>query len=113
MHQHRVAHLDISLRNLLTDYNGHYCYIDFELSRRFDGVGSIRIPSFRTTEVPPECERSGGDCPDPFKADVWALVIAFCRVSAGSYHSPGCTHIAGMQGQCSRFNLLTLVDFSV
>ncbi|KAJ7916598.1 kinase-like domain-containing protein [Mycena leptocephala] len=79
MHEHRVAHLDISLRNLLTDYNGHYRYIDFELSRRFDGVGSIRIPSFRTAEVPPECERSGGDCPDPFKVDVWALAVLILR----------------------------------
>jgi len=79
MHKHRVAHLDISLRNLLTDYNGHYAYIDYELSRRFDGVGCIRVPAFRTTEVPPECEASDGECPDPFKADVWALAVLILR----------------------------------
>ncbi|KAJ7709873.1 kinase-like domain-containing protein [Mycena rosella] len=79
MHKHRVAHLDISLRNLLTDYRGHYAYIDYELSRRFDGVDSLCIPSFRATEVPPECELLNGDCPDPFKADVWALAILILR----------------------------------
>ncbi|KAJ7097897.1 kinase-like domain-containing protein [Mycena belliarum] len=78
MHKHQVAHLDISLRNLVTDYQGHYAYIDYELSRRFDG-GSIRIPEFRTTEIPPECELSNGDCPDPFKADVWALAVLILR----------------------------------
>ncbi|KAJ7172434.1 kinase-like domain-containing protein [Mycena filopes] len=79
MHQHRIAHLDISLRNLLTDYQGHYAYIDYELSRRFDSVGCIRIPAFRTTEVPPECEALDGECPDPFKADVWALAVLILR----------------------------------
>ncbi|KAJ7235480.1 kinase-like domain-containing protein [Mycena haematopus] len=78
MHKHRIAHLDISLRNLLTDYNGHYAYIDYELSRRFDNAGSIRVPAFRTTEMPPECELDG-DCPDPFKADVWALAVLILR----------------------------------
>ncbi|KAJ7774858.1 kinase-like domain-containing protein [Mycena metata] len=78
MHKHRIAHLDISLRNLLTDYQGHYAYIDYELSRRFDG-SYIRIPSFRTTEVPPECEALNGECPDPFKADVWALAVLILR----------------------------------
>ncbi|KAJ6630833.1 kinase-like domain-containing protein [Mycena sp. CBHHK59/15] len=79
MHKHRVAHLDISLRNLLTDYQGNYAYIDYELSRRFGDFESIRIPSFRTTEVPPECELSGGDCPDAYKADVWALAVLILR----------------------------------
>lgn len=44
------------------------------MSRRFDGVTPIRITNFRTTEMPPECELLNGECPDPFKADVWALV---------------------------------------
>jgi len=79
MHKHGVAHLDISLRNLLTDYEGHYAYIDYELSRRFDGVSPICIPEFRATEVPPECELLNGDCPDPFKADVWALAVLILR----------------------------------
>ncbi|KAJ6596924.1 kinase-like domain-containing protein [Mycena vulgaris] len=79
MHKHRIAHLDISLRNLLTDYQGNYAYIDYELSRRFDGAGSISIPEFRTTEVPPECALLNGDCPDPFKADVWALAVLILR----------------------------------
>ncbi|KAJ7449842.1 kinase-like domain-containing protein [Mycena latifolia] len=79
MHKHRIAHLDISLRNLVTDYQGHYAYIDYELSRRFDRVGPICIPEFRATEVPPECELLNGDCPDPFKADVWALAVLILR----------------------------------
>jgi len=79
MHKHCIAHLDISLRNLVTDYEGHYAYIDYELSRRFDGGGSICVPDFRATEVPPECELLNGDCPDPFKADVWALAILILR----------------------------------
>ncbi|KAF7294917.1 Protein kinase domain-containing protein [Mycena indigotica] len=77
MHQHRIAHLDISLRNLLTDYKGHYAYIDYELSRCFDSQESICIHDFRSTEIPPECEH--GECRDPFKADVWALAILILR----------------------------------
>ncbi|KAJ7632650.1 kinase-like domain-containing protein [Roridomyces roridus] len=77
MHSHGVAHLDISLRNLLTDYEGHYAYIDFEMSRRFDGSSPVSISNFRTTEIPPECEN--GECPDPFKADVWALAVLILR----------------------------------
>jgi len=79
MHKHRIAHLDISLRNLLTDYKGHYAYIDYELSRRFDDAVPACISGFRTTEVPPECELLNGDCPDPFKADVWALAVLILR----------------------------------
>ncbi|KAJ7063326.1 kinase-like domain-containing protein [Mycena amicta] len=78
MHKHQTAHLDIGLRNLLTNYKGSYAYIDYELSRRFDSsCQSIYIRGFRSTEIPPECE--GGDCPDPFKADVWALAILILR----------------------------------
>ncbi|KAJ6496714.1 kinase-like domain-containing protein [Mycena vitilis] len=94
MHKYRIAHLDISLRNLLTDYRGHYAYIDYELSRRFDGVGSICIPAFRTTELPPECENSGGDCPDPFKADVWAMAVLILRAcKLADYCVPELVHL--------------------
>ena len=82
MHLHHVAHLDISIRNLLTDYNSHYAYIDFELSRRFDGIEDPRIRSYRGTELAPELER--GDFSDPYKADVWALgvlIVHTCSVS--------------------------------
>ncbi|KAF7304901.1 Protein kinase domain-containing protein [Mycena kentingensis (nom. inval.)] len=80
MHLHRIAHLDISLRNLLTDYKGNYAVIDYELSRRCgpdDQVMCIR--DFRSTEIPPECEH--GECLDPFKADIWALAIFIIRAS--------------------------------
>ncbi|KAF7322993.1 Protein kinase domain-containing protein [Mycena chlorophos] len=77
MHKHRIAHLDISLRNLLTDYKGHYAFIDYEMSRRFDAVDSMRFQNFRSTEVPPECEH--GECREPFKADVWALAVLILR----------------------------------
>lgn len=76
MHQHRIAHLDISLRNLLTDYKGHYAYIDFELSRRFD-VSNPRITGIRGTELPPECSHESFY--DPYKVDVWALAVLILR----------------------------------
>ncbi|KAJ3779279.1 kinase-like domain-containing protein [Lentinula raphanica] len=76
MHAHHIAHLDISVRNLLTDYKGNYAYIDFELSRRFD-VNNARISGIRGTELPPEC---GHDTYfDPYKVDVWALAILILR----------------------------------
>ncbi|KAK0210795.1 kinase-like domain-containing protein [Desarmillaria ectypa] len=77
MHMHRIAHLDISLRNLVTDYNGHYAYIDYELSRRLELGQRASIVGFRATEVPPECEN--GECHDPFKVDVWALAVLMLR----------------------------------
>lgn len=77
MHEHCIAHLDISLRNLLTDYRGHYAYIDYEHSRRLDGINSPRIFNFKATEVPPECEE--GECFEPYKVDVWALAVLILR----------------------------------
>jgi len=77
MHRHQIAHLDISLRNLVTDYDGHYAYIDFELSRRFDSGSKPYICGYRGTEVPPECE--DGICTDPYKVDVWALGVLILR----------------------------------
>ncbi|KAK0450906.1 kinase-like domain-containing protein [Armillaria borealis] len=77
MHMHRIAHLDISLRNLVTDYNGRYACIDYELSRRLELGQRASIIGFRATEVPPECEN--GECRDPFKVDVWALAVLMLR----------------------------------
>ncbi|KAG6909689.1 hypothetical protein DXG01_015890 [Tephrocybe rancida] len=77
MHKHRIAHLDISLRNLLTDYNGHYAYIDFELSRRYTRMAKPVVYAYRGTEVPPECER--GEPADAYKIDVWALAVLILR----------------------------------
>ena len=82
MHSIHIAHLDISLRNVLTDYHGHYRYIDFELSRRYEDVSvgkEPRITGGRGTEIPPELER--GEDSDPFKVDVWALAILILRAS--------------------------------
>lgn len=62
---------------MLTDFRGHYAYIDFELSRRFDGIPCPRICGYKGTEVPPECER--GEPADPYKIDVWALAILMLR----------------------------------
>lgn len=78
MHQHHMAHLDISLTNLLMDDRGNYAYIDYEISRRYDGVTLPRISDYRATEVPPELENGG--CSDPYKVDVWALGILILRV---------------------------------
>lgn len=71
MHAHHMAHLDISIRNLLTDYKSHYAYIDFETCRRFDGVPSPRIRDCRGTNPSPELER--GEWTNPYKVDIWAL----------------------------------------
>ena len=57
MHSHHMAHLDISIRNLLTDYRSHYAYIDFETTRRFDGIPHPLIDTCRGTDPPPEAER--------------------------------------------------------
>jgi serine/threonine protein kinase len=79
MHKHHIAHLDISLTNLLTDYMGHYAYIDYEISRRFESSDPTThlIYSYRGTELPPE---SGKDTPiDPYKVDVWALAVLILR----------------------------------
>lgn len=79
MHKHHIAHLDISLTNLLTDYMGHYAYIDYEISRRFESTDPTThvIYNYRGTELPPE---SGKDTPiDPYKVDVWALAVLILR----------------------------------
>lgn len=82
MHSHHIAHLDISIRNLLTDFNHHYAYIDFECSRRFDGILNPRVRGCRGTELPPEIER--GESSDPFKVDIWGLGMLFVRACAVS-----------------------------
>lgn len=79
MHEHHIAHLDISLTNLLTDYKGQYAYIDYETSRRFESAdpSTHLIYNYRGTELPPE---SGKDTPiDPYKVDVWALAVLILR----------------------------------
>ncbi|KAI0636880.1 kinase-like domain-containing protein [Trametes polyzona] len=77
MHAHHIAHLDVSLRNILTDYKGHYACIDYETSRRYEAIASPRVPCPKTTEVPPEVER--GELADPYKVDVYALGILLLR----------------------------------
>jgi len=87
MHEHHIAHLDISLRNFLTDHQRHYAHIDFELSRRFDGIARPLIFGYRGTEIPPECE--GGESADPYKVDVWALGVLMLRAcKLAGYHVP-------------------------
>lgn len=88
MHRYHIAHLDISLRNLVTDYRSHYACIDFELSRRYDGVRNPRIRGYRGTEVPPELERD--ESSDPYKVDVWALAVLMLRACKVCTHSELC-----------------------
>ena len=84
MHAHSLAHLDISIRNVLTDYDGRYACIDYETSRRFcrppveveeggDPRNSVLIYQPRAAEVPPEVER--GHPTSPYAMDVWALGV--------------------------------------
>ncbi|KAI0780837.1 kinase-like domain-containing protein [Trametes elegans] len=77
MHAHRIAHLDVSLRNILTDYQGHYACIDYELSTRYDGVAHPRVCNPRGTEIPPDLERH--EWCDPYKVDVYALGVLLLR----------------------------------
>jgi len=79
MHAHNMAHLDVSLRNMLTDNHMRYACIDFELSRRFDGISCPRLRSHRAAEIPPETE--GGGWSDPYKIDVWASGMLMLRAS--------------------------------
>ena len=104
MHAHDIAHLDISLRNILTDFRGRYAFIDFETSRVFPvPLPTPRSPALRSsgrptsieltlrgprirgvhgTEDPPEVE--SGEESDPFKVDIWALAVVIlraCKVS--------------------------------
>jgi hypothetical protein len=51
--------------------------IDYEGSRRFDGMQNPLLYTLRGTEIPPELER--GEAADPYKVDVWALGIFFLR----------------------------------
>lgn len=88
MHTFSIAHLDISLRNILTDLNSHYAYIDFETSRRYDGKPTPRIRGCRSAEVPPEVERD--EWTDPYKVDIWALGILLLRISRVSVGSNEC-----------------------
>ncbi|CAL1704456.1 unnamed protein product [Somion occarium] len=94
MHSHHIAHLDISIRNMLTDYRSNYAYIDFELARRFDGIHHPRIRGCRGTEVPPELEQGGVG--DPYKTDVWALGRMILRAcSLTGYHVPELAALVG------------------
>lgn len=77
MHSHQMAHLDISLHNILTDYKGRYAFIDFECCRRFDGIPAPLVRGARGTDIPPELER--GEWADPYKADVWSLAVLIHR----------------------------------
>jgi serine/threonine protein kinase len=80
MHSHHVAHLDISLQNLVTDSKGHYACIDYENSRRFSPtIQSHWVYNYRGTEMPPECE--GQTCVNPFKVDIWSLGVLILRAS--------------------------------
>ena len=82
MHNHCFAHLDISLRNVLADYNGRCAFIDYETSRRFcqppvgeggDPRSGVLVYQLRAAEVPPEVEQ--GHPTSPYAMDVWALGI--------------------------------------
>ena len=98
MHSHRFAHLDISVRNVLTNYDGRYACIDYEVSRRFcrppveveeggDPRSSVLVYQPRATEVPPEVEK--GHSTSPYAMDVWALGMLMSKAGASTgYHIP-------------------------
>lgn len=84
LHRHHIAHLDISLHNILTDSHGRYAYIDYQMSRRFDGTSRALIHGYRGTEIPPECGKD--EVIDPYKIDVWALAVLILRACQRSGH---------------------------
>ncbi|RPD66228.1 kinase-like protein [Lentinus tigrinus ALCF2SS1-7] len=87
MHAHHIAHLDVSIRNVLTDYFGHYAFVDYELSSRYDAIPNPRIRCPRRTEVPPELER--GEASDPYKVDVYGLgVLMLCALKLSDHDIP-------------------------
>ncbi|KAF9227884.1 kinase-like protein [Gyrodon lividus] len=92
MHRNRIVHLDISLHNFLSDYQGRYACIDYELSRKVDdliGPGGI-CP--RGTEVPPELER--GQASNPYMVDVWALAVLILRAcKVAEFYVPELLHL--------------------
>ncbi|KIJ69363.1 hypothetical protein HYDPIDRAFT_80488 [Hydnomerulius pinastri MD-312] len=92
MHRHRIVHFDISLHNFLTNYNGRYACIDYELSRKYDELivpGSIWP---RGTEVPPELEC--GQQHNPYMIDIWALAILILRAcKMAEFHVPELLHL--------------------
>ncbi|KAG2078284.1 hypothetical protein BDR04DRAFT_999915, partial [Suillus decipiens] len=93
MHRHRIAHFDIWLRNFLTDYNGRYACIDYELSRRIDEVSCPQILYSRGSEIPPEAEH--GRPSNPFMIDVWALGVLIFRVcELAEFHIPELMRLA-------------------
>ena len=77
MHIHHIAHLDISPRNIVTDFCGNYACIDYECSMRFDSTPEPRICHARIAEPPPEMER--GEPSDPYKVDVFGLGVMMLR----------------------------------
>ncbi|PPR08082.1 hypothetical protein CVT24_010543 [Panaeolus cyanescens] len=77
LHKNHIAHLDISLMNIVTNGRGQYAFIDYELSRRFDSNSSPLVYNYRGTEVPPECETKSGV--NPYKIDIWALAVLILR----------------------------------
>ena len=80
MHSCNVAHLDISLNNILTDGESLYACIDFETSRRFVGIpGAARIRAPRAAELPPEVAEGGWS--DPYKIDIWASGMLILRAA--------------------------------
>ena len=93
MHTHCFAHLDVAVRNVLTDYAGRYAYIDYEMSRRFcrppveieegeDPKSSVLVYHPRATEVPPEVEK--GHSTSPYAMDIWALGMLISRAGVST-----------------------------
>ena len=86
MHRHRYVHFDLAIANIVTNQQGAYAFIDFELSRKFDNGSHFRALGHRATELPPECECK--EYSDPFKVDVWALgvlILRACKVRKTPY----------------------------
>jgi serine/threonine protein kinase len=79
MHEHHIAHLDISMYNLLTDGECRCACIDFQLSRRFDGIPNPQISGSIGTEIPPELEHD--QTSNPYSVDVWALGVLVLRAA--------------------------------
>jgi serine/threonine protein kinase len=82
MHQRRIAHQDITSKNILIDQSQRLTIIDFGLAEQFESrapkatswVGTMHYNS-------PEALDSSVASPfDPFKNDIWAIGVVFYQV---------------------------------
>jgi serine/threonine protein kinase len=115
LHQHNLAHLDISLENILLHDNTTYKICDFGLAVNAKEQNTKQIPPVgKTFYMAPELVAPDfqGDSYDPRVADMWSLGICLFMLTFGfhPYHEPSlddrafCTLVnQGVRGLITRY----------